>query len=742
MSNDSQDVFARLANGSSIIGNSWDDVEVTSYRRADCDFQEVIRAARILFHPSQSHEIRALPSAQSRIIKPGDWHALEVAAQEIGDGAGTYYTLNPVRFDLTGSAKVDDITQRWNLLIDCDPVKAVPDGMATDDEKSEAFLVMGRVYDWLLDRGWPPAVIIDSGNGAHLDYRVDLPANEHTRVLFGKVLRELARQFDSDGARIDTKVHNASRISKLPGTWARKGPNTADRPWRMSHLLSVPDVMVPVTFEQIEAVAGISDLPSQERHRDTWETVVIQGKDKIDAYVRRAVESECGKVALSIAGERNNILNGAAFSLGQFVGGGFLQRSELEATLSSVALRIGLSPLETEKTIRSGIDAGITQPRVLPASVTNPAERNGKHERPPISSGKFIIWASSIKPRKVDWLCPGRIPLGKMTTFAGQTGLGKTFTVCDLAARVTTGREIPFGGGACYKQGKVLIISAEDDADDTIVPRFMELGGDLSRLALLSPESEEQFSLAALDLLNGCIADMGNDALMVAIDPPTSYLGKVNDHHNAELRGLLAPLRNWARDCNVALVFVTHVNKPAANKLEAIFRVMGGVGWVSAVRSAHVFTPDPGNPSRNLYLPLKVNNAKKRKGLAYEIVSTTGELATLRWLEEVGISADDAMNQVMPKKSAGQSAVEWLVDRFREKSEWRSEDLKDLSREEGLTFNSVFKSPEVNALPIDKKRRTDQNGEVFFVWCARQGWPPKQTSETSERSESKDVTPY
>jgi hypothetical protein len=219
---------------------------------------------------------------------------------------------------------------------------------------------------------------------------------------------------------------------------------------------------------------------------------------------------------------------------------------------------------------------------------------------------------------------------------------------------------------------------------------------------------------------------------MVAIDPPTSYLGKVDDHRNAELRGLLAPLRRWARDQNVALVFITHVNKPGAHKLEAMSRVMGGVAWVSAVRSAHMFCPDPSNASRRLYLPLKVNNSKPPKGLAYEIVTTKGDLARLNWLEEVDTSADEAMCQTTTRKSSGQSAVEWLTSKFRERSEWRSQDLKEMAREEGLTFNAVFKSSEVNGLPIDKKKRTDPNGEDFWVWVARQGWPRKQSSESSE----------
>ncbi len=715
----------------------WDDVPVTGSRpRVIVDETEVGRALKILWGPDEWHELRALPSGRGQVVKADE--ALPIV-REFSDEQ-VYYSVNPVE---TGSERAKKTTvsfRRW-FPVDVDTVKP-KDAGSTEEEKIKAASVAGAILDHLLSIGWPAPLLIDSGNGWHLLYRIDLPADPFNKEVIKRCVYALGEKFSTAEVVIDRVTHDAARVFKLPGTMARKGPDTPERPHRMCRLVYEPDRIEIVPIELLKALGSPPKEPQAQTNgkHETWDIPVTEHTD-LTAYVQGAIDQESRAMAFSVPGNRNTILNTAAFNLGQMTSWPEMSERDTKAILEDLARKAGLPDDEIAKTIPRSWADGAKEPRKRPEKSTR---QDKKSSIPP---GKFIIWASSVTTRKVQWLDPGKIPLGKMTTFAGQTGLGKTFTICDLAARVTTGGLIPFGGGACYNRGKVLIISAEDDADDTIVPRFMELGGDLSRLALLSPESEEHFSLSALEILNGCIGDMGSGVLMVAIDPPTSYLGKVDDHRNAELRGLLTPLKRWARDQNVALVFVTHVNKPGAHKIEALSRVMGSVAWVAAVRSAHMFCPDPEKPSRHLYLPLKVNNAKKRKGLAYEIVSTQGDMATLRWLEEVSISADDAMNQIMPRKSAGQSAVEWLMDRFREKTEWMSEDLRTLSRDAGLSFHQVFKSPEVNALPIVKKPRIDGNGVRYWVWIARDGWPPPKQPETSESSEStnvsaNDVPPY
>ncbi len=80
-------------------------------------------------------------------------------------------------------------------------------------------------------------------------------------------------------------------------------------------------------------------------------------------YALTAMQLELRAVCAAGNGTRNDTLNKAAFKLGTLVGGGHLDRAEVEAALRSAAESAGLEPKEIDATIRSGLDAGVQHPR-------------------------------------------------------------------------------------------------------------------------------------------------------------------------------------------------------------------------------------------------------------------------------------------------------------------------------------------------------------------------------------------
>jgi hypothetical protein len=72
----------------------------------------------------------------------------------------------------------------------------------------------------LAEQGWPEPVLADSGNGGHLLYRVDLPANDGGSSIGSA---RLAFFFEDGQVNVDRTVFNPGRIWKLYGTVARKG---------------------------------------------------------------------------------------------------------------------------------------------------------------------------------------------------------------------------------------------------------------------------------------------------------------------------------------------------------------------------------------------------------------------------------------------------------------------------------------------------------------------------------------
>src|SRR5262249_41893939 len=92
----------------------------------------------------------------------------------------------------------------------------------------------------------------------------------------------------------------------------------------------------------------------------------------------------------------------------------------------------------------------------------------------------MVQGAAVVTPEPVEWLWPGRLALGKLTLIAGEAGLGKSQLSIAMVASITTGGEWPCREGRA-PQGSAVILSAEDGAADTVVPRLMAAGADRGR---------------------------------------------------------------------------------------------------------------------------------------------------------------------------------------------------------------------------------------------------------------------
>src|SRR4051812_2969179 len=104
-----------------------------------------------------------------------------------------------------------------------------------------------------------------------------------------------------------------------------------------------------------------------------------------------------------------------------------------------------------------------------------------------------LVSAAEIQPRGVAWLWRGYVALGKVTVLDGRPGLGKSAMTLDVAARVSRGASMPDGTPG-VRPANVILVTAEDDWADTVVPRLMAANADLGRI----------FRLDELVLPDGC----------------------------------------------------------------------------------------------------------------------------------------------------------------------------------------------------------------------------------------------
>jgi AAA domain len=113
--------------------------------------------------------------------------------------------------------------------------------------------------------------------------------------------------------------------------------------------------------------------------------------------------------------------------------------------------------------------------------------------------------ASSVMPRSVSWLFYPFIPRGKITVAAGQMGQAKSLFNVWLAAAVTRG-ELDLADPA-----SVILFNAEDDVDDTIVPRLAAAGADLNQVWIEPGHTIDAESLAAVcDRVAGELGPIGS----------------------------------------------------------------------------------------------------------------------------------------------------------------------------------------------------------------------------------------
>ena len=162
--------------------------------------------------------------------------AVEAAALQLNRmGYNAYIVMNPLKPEFDGrNARKEDILHRRLLLVDLDR-SGTRDDPATAQELDAALAVAKSIMAFTANLGLPEPSIVMSGNGYHLYYRLaDLPNTPETTMLIEGTLQSLADIFNTDSVEVDTKVSDAGRITKIPGTIARKGKESADRPYRQA----------------------------------------------------------------------------------------------------------------------------------------------------------------------------------------------------------------------------------------------------------------------------------------------------------------------------------------------------------------------------------------------------------------------------------------------------------------------------------------------------------------------------
>jgi putative DNA primase/helicase len=213
------------------------------------------------------------------------------------------------------------------------------------------------------------------------------------------------------------------------------------------------------------------------------------------------------------------------------------------------------------------------------ASRIRPA--NNGHDGSKEEDQVLLINGDTLNMEPVDWHWEGYLAYGKLHLLAGNKGAGKSTICFDWMATTSIGSTWPDGSAAPI--GDVLVWSGEDDAKDTILPRFVAAGGDRARIYIVGgtitdgvkrsfdPSTDIPSLIRAASKLP--------DLKMIVLEPiALAVPAKSDSHNNAETRRGLQPLVDLAEERRIVLIGVTHFTKGTAGK-EPIERVTGSLAF-------------------------------------------------------------------------------------------------------------------------------------------------------------------
>lgn len=618
-------------------------------------FDEVRAGLAAIVTPNTVFEIRCL-ARRKRRVDAGYFNSIDAAATELSGMTepyqGIYITPNPVKPDLLARAfnrinawaetqtSDPDVERRQWLLIDVDPDR--PSGISSTNLEHTRAIGKARAVAGMLEIefGWCEPMINSSGNGAHIMYPMNEPNTDAVKEAIQAFLKSLANRFNEPGIKIDTSVFNASRIWRLPGTFACKGDSTVERPHRKAKILQASDPYGLVTLRHIleflskypapgkEAVPGHPKATLEYQTADKLYATLNQiAMDRLDQWVPtyfpgarqyqqgyRVTSFELGRDKeedLTIHPWPRGIKDFGVHDEGDsregrrtptmLIAEHFHQGNQVEAaTALAATLKVPVSEFP---------------PIILPEP--NGGGTTAKGEYVDVFSGSATFDLTRIKSftdlkdrkfKQLKWIIPGVLPAGAFI-LAARPKMRKTWLAIQLAEAVATGGQFLTWN---VNKGKALLLALEDnerrikDRIDTLHTFDMELP-DLSDFMYFT-EGTFPRGQDGVDVIKRYLDD--NPEISLIIIDTFAHFREMSNQRDVYLKDYAAvmPLTRLASERDVCIIIVHHEKKGLAGTSSGDFLedvngssgITGGVDGVISIKGRRGVQEE--NESRKLLI--------------------------------------------------------------------------------------------------------------------------------------------
>lgn len=270
----------------------------------------------------------------------------------------------------------------------------------------------------------------------------------------------------------------------------------------------------------------------------------------------------------------------------------------------------------------------------------------------------------------------------------------------------------------------VIILSAEDDAADTIVPRLKAMGADLSRVYVVTgkhlrdqdgQEHEASITLSDIKALTAAIEEV-DDVALVIVDPLAGYIGAdVDLHRGNEVRPVLTALYELAKTYGLVVFIVHHNNKSSGMK--AIHRGAGSYDIGAAVRSILLVAENPQDPTSRVIAHLKSNLAAPGPSLGFELKE-----GRFQWTGQNHYTPDQLLAQPgsSEERNALDEAADWLEEVL-SNGAMAARDIKRAAVDAGMSWRTVERAKAKLGVRSGRSS-TGNTGAGSWLWeLPRQG---------------------
>ena len=239
----------------------------------------------------------------------------------------------------------------------------------------------------------------------------------------------------------------------------------------------------------------------------------------------------------------------------------------------------------------------------------------------------------------------------------------------------------------------VIYQTAEDGMGDTIKPRLVEAGADLSRVMVID-DTEEALTLSD-DRIEKAIRQ--NQVRLLIIDPVQAFIGADVDMNRAnEARDMTKRLSLLAEKYKCAILLIGHMNKAGGNK--AAYRGMGSIDFFAVARSVLLVGRIEGEPDLRAVVQIKNNLAAFGHSKAFRLTETGFE-----WIGDYEITADEVLGGIAPKVNKLEQAKKMLRELAETSTSVQSSEIFDMAEDLNIskrTLENAKKELEIKARRI------------------------------------------